>query len=101
MSHRLIIRAEAETDITEAALWYDKCEAGLGLELTVEIHAAIRRALGNPAGYLRLRKRPEVRRILSRRFPYRIFYIVRPDAMIVFAVIHVARRERHWKRRLR
>ena len=100
MSRRLIIRKEAEADITEAALWYDAREAGLGLELTAEVYAAIRRALASPSGYLRLRKRPEVRRILARRFPYRIFYIVRPDAMIVFAVIHAARHSRHWKRRL-
>jgi hypothetical protein len=30
MSHRLIVRSEAETDITEAALWYEDREAGLG-----------------------------------------------------------------------
>jgi hypothetical protein len=100
MSRRLIIRAETEVDITEAALWYEEHEAGLGLELTAEVHAAIGRAIGNPSGYLRLRKRPEVRRLLARRFPYRIFYIVRSDALVVFAVIHAARHDRHWKRRL-
>jgi hypothetical protein len=45
MSRRLIVRAEAEADITEAALWYDEREAGLGLELTLEVRAAIRRAV--------------------------------------------------------
>jgi len=29
MSRRLIIRAEAEADITEAALWYEEHETGL------------------------------------------------------------------------
>lgn len=51
MSRRLIIRDDAEADITEAALWYEERGAGLGLELTTEIHAAIRRAIGNPVGY--------------------------------------------------
>jgi hypothetical protein len=45
MSLRLIVRPEAEADILEAALWYESREAGLGLELTSEIHAAIERAL--------------------------------------------------------
>lgn len=50
--------------------------------------------------YLRLRKRPVVRRILARRFSYRIFYIVRTDAIVVFAVLHTARHDRHWKQRV-
>jgi len=100
MSHRLIVRPEAEADITEAALWYDEREAGLGLELTLEVRTAIRRAVEDPLLYLLLRKRPEVRRILARRFPYRIFFIVRDDAIIVFAVIHAARHDRHWRQRL-
>lgn len=100
MSRRLIVRSEAEADITEAALWYDERETGLGLELTFEVHAAIRRAVENPLSHLRMRQRPEVRRVLSRRFPYRIFFIVRDDAIVVFAVIHAARHDRHWRRRI-
>ncbi|CAN5796825.1 hypothetical protein BH20VER1_BH20VER1_00520 [soil metagenome] len=100
MSRRLIVRAEAEADVTEAALWYDGRETGLGSELVLEVRAAIRRAVENPAHYPLLRHRPEVRRILSRRFPYRIFFIVRDDALIVFAVIHAARHDRHWRERL-
>ena len=100
MSRHLIVRTEAEADITEAALWYDEREAGLGLELTLEVHAAIRRALENPFLYLQLRRRPEVRRVLARRFPYRIFFIVRDDALVVFAAIHAARHDRHWRERL-
>ena len=95
MSRRLIVRTEAEADITEAALWYDEREAGLGLDLTLEVRAAIQRALENPLLYLLLRRRPEVRRVLSRRFPYRVFFIVRDDAIVVFAVIHAARHDRH------
>ena len=100
MSRRLIVRAEAEFDITEAAVWYESREPGLGLQVTAEISAAIQRALQNPLGYLRLRKHPHVRRVLVRGFPYRVFYIVRADAIVVFAVIHAARHDRRWKRRL-
>ena len=48
MSRRLIVRYEAEADITEAALWYEQQEAGLGLELTLEVRAAIKRAVERP-----------------------------------------------------
>ena len=48
MRRRLIVRDEAEADITEAALWYEERAAGLGSELTLEIRAAIWRAVENP-----------------------------------------------------
>jgi plasmid stabilization system protein ParE len=100
VSHRLIVRSEAEADITAAALWYEDREAGLGLELTAEIRGAIERAAERPLTYLRFRKDPEIRRILARRFPFRVFFIVRSDAIIVFAVLHAARHDRHWKKRV-
>jgi hypothetical protein len=100
MSRRLIIRPEAESAMTEAALWYDEREAGLGLELTAEVGAATLRAVANPLIHLQLRKQPDVRRILTRRFPYRVFFILRDDAIAVFAVLHAARQDRHWQRRI-
>ena len=81
MSRRLIIRAEAEADIGEAAVWYEEREAGLGLDLTAEIGSAIRHAVARPLSQICLQKSPEVHRILARRFPYRIFYLVRADAI--------------------
>lgn len=100
MSRRLIVRAEAEADLTEAALWYEGRQAGLGMELTLEIRAAIGRAHDNPLHHLLLRHQPEVRRVLARRFPYRIFFIARSDAVVVFAIIHAARHDRRWRDRL-
>ena len=100
MSRRLIVRDEAEADIIETALWYDEREAGLGLDLTAEIRSAIRHAVARPLSQICLQKSPAVRRILARRFPYRIFYIVRADAVVVFAVLHAARHDREWRQRL-
>ena len=101
MSRRLIIRPEAEADIIEAAVWYEAREHGLGLAFTSEIQAAIQRALLTPLLYLHLREVPHVRRILVRRFPYRVFYIVRADAVVVFAVLHATQHERHWEQRMK
>jgi toxin ParE1/3/4 len=70
------------------------------LEVLAELAAAIERALENPLAYLLLRTHPHVRRVLTRRFPYRVFYIVRSDALVVFAVLHAARHERYWQVRL-
>jgi len=99
MNRQLIVRLEAESDIADAAMWYDSREPGLGLDLLSEVHSAIARALKSPESFTRVRRNPTVRRVLTRRFPYRVFFIVRPDAMIVFAVIHAARHDRVWKHR--
>ena len=48
MNRQLIVRSEAETDITDAAVWYDSREPGLGLEFISEMSSAISRALKNP-----------------------------------------------------
>lgn len=99
MNRRLIIRPEAEADLTDAALWYDSREPGLGVELVSEVNSAISRVLKSPESFRRVRRNPEVRRALTRRFPYRVFFIVRPDAVIVFAIIHAVRHDRAWKYR--
>lgn len=98
MTRRLMIRDEAEADLTEAAFWYHHQTSGLGDEFLREVHTAIRRAVENPSAYRRLRRRPEVRRVLTARFPYRVFYILRSDAIIVFRVLHGARHDREWRK---
>jgi len=100
MSRRLIIRPEAELDLTDAAAWYDSREPGLGLGLLSEVHSAIARALNRPESFTCVRRNPTVRRVLTRRFPYRVFFIVRTDAIVVFAVLHATRHDRTWKHRL-
>lgn len=100
MKRRLIVRPEAEADIVAATLWYEDRETGLGLDLMDEVRAAIERAVQNPLVHLRLRRCPEVRRVLTRRFPYRVFFILRENAIVVFAVLHAARHDRRWRGRL-
>ena len=98
MSLRLIIRDDAETDITDAAMWYETKRSGLGEEFLAEIQAAIESAADNPRQYRRLRRQPEVRRVPTRRFPFRVFFILTPEALVVFRVLHSARHDREWKR---
>jgi plasmid stabilization system protein ParE len=100
MSRRLIVREEAEADITEAALWYEARGEGLGVDLMGEIGAVVRRIVESPLSFPLLRRSPEVRRALTRRFPYRVFFILRDDAVIVFSVMHAARHDRRWQARL-
>lgn len=96
MIRRLVIRPEAESDIVNAALWYEQQRAGLGFQFVADTRIAVDRLLANPAAYRLMRRKPEVRRILFRRFPYRLFYIIQKADIIVFAVLHARRRQRAW-----
>jgi hypothetical protein len=73
MNRRLIIRAEAEADIIDAAAWYESRESGLGFEVTAEIRAAIRRAVEYPKAHLALREKPEVIVFSQSDFPIASF----------------------------
>jgi hypothetical protein len=41
-----------------------------------------------------------VRRVLIERFPYRVFFTRREEAIVVFRVLHSARHDREWKSRV-
>jgi len=68
MSLALIIQPLAEDDITEAAQWYEGQQAGLGAEFLSEIQVALERAVAAPRQFACLRRKPDVRRVLTNRF---------------------------------
>ena len=94
MSWRVIIRPNAEADAREARLWYESRRVGLGEELLEEIRHAI----------LVLEEHPDrhpvyyrgFRRLLTRRFPYKLFYRIEGDRVIVFRILH-AKRDHQWQ----
>jgi hypothetical protein len=73
LMRRLIVRPEAEADITNAAIWFASREYKLGLEFLADVQRSLTLALHNPEAFLCIRKSPEVRRVLVKKFPYRIF----------------------------
>ncbi|HEV2436364.1 MAG TPA: type II toxin-antitoxin system RelE/ParE family toxin [Verrucomicrobiae bacterium] len=92
MRWRAIIRPNAEADVREAWLWYESQRAGLGDELLIDIRAAIRRLESDPENrpfYYR-----DFRRLLTRRFPYILFYRVEGERVIVFLILHAKREHR-------
>src|SRR5882724_7623006 len=98
MSYCLITRFEAEVDITDSAIWYQQQQKGLGDEFVAEVHSTIGRVVANPRQFPRLRRIPEVRRAFTNRFPYRVFFVLWPDSIEVFRVLHSARRDSEWRR---
>ena len=90
MNWRVIIRPNAEADLAEAQAWYESQRAGLGDELLNEIRRAVSLLADDPE------RRPfyyrDFRRLLTRRFPYKLFYRVEGDRVIVFRILHAKRK---------
>jgi plasmid stabilization system protein ParE len=98
---RLKIRLAAEADVAETAQWYNQRQPGLGEKFIREDDQAIARVLENPLAFPVILRRHEVRRVLTKRFPYRIFFSLKGEAtIVVHAVLHGHRDDRHWKDRL-
>jgi toxin ParE1/3/4 len=100
MNYRLRIRLAAEVDVAEAAQWYNERHLGLGEKFIKEVDEAIVCILENPLAFPIILRRYEVRRVITKRFPYRIFFSLKDDAVVVHAVLHGHRDDRHWKGRL-
>lgn len=89
MNWQVTLRSAAQADLREARDWYDRARAGLGNEFLLAIADAMLALEESPerqAFYYR-----NFRRLLTDRFPYKIFYRVEGDAVIVDRVLHGAR----------
>jgi toxin ParE1/3/4 len=75
-------------------------QLGLSEKIVREVDQAIILILENPLAFPVILRRHEVRRVLTKRFPYRIFFSLKDDVVVVHAVLHGHRDDRHWKDRL-
>ena len=76
MIETVIFRQPAVEDLIEAAAWYEAHAPGLGEQLIDEILRATRRAQYDPELFRIVHRDGNVRRVLTDRFPYRIFFSV-------------------------
>jgi len=102
MSWRVVVRPEIEQDLTRAADWYDQREEGLGERFIEEVLQVFEALATNPLLRSRRHPRKNIRWRYPERFPYRVIYEVleREKSVIIAAVVHAARHDRHWKRRM-
>lgn len=97
MSLNLVISEEAEKDIRDAVEWYQFKAAHLGSEFLTCLGSGLSLIRRNPQMFPVVYK--SYRRILIRRFPYQIIYMVSDSVIIVLAVFHTKRNPEKWKAR--
>jgi toxin ParE1/3/4 len=102
MSWRVVVRPQVEEDMAEAAAWYDARKEGLGAEFREEVIRVFDALADNPLLNSRRHPRKKIRWRYPERFPYRVIYelIAEDKTVVIAAVLHAARHDRHWQRRV-
>jgi len=98
VSFHLVIRPEAEADMAEGFEWYETQRNGLGHDFLAKVRAAFQLVCENPNRHAVLYR--DVRRTLTRRFPYKVFYLIADDSVEVIAVVHARRNPAVWQERV-
>ncbi len=95
MTYPVIIRPEAESDLSEAAAYY----ARVGHEARLEdrVAAALAQVADGPLRFPVIRE--DIRRALVRRYPYAIFFALEPERVVVLAILHQRRDPARWPHR--
>ena len=88
MNRTVTIRPKAKADLRRAHDWYEERCAGLGDEFLADHAEALLRLEADPERFPVYYR--GFRRVLTHRFPYKIFFrIVGPD-IIIFRILHGA-----------
>ena len=95
---RLEFHPEAELELIEAAVYYDKQALGLGERFESEIRRATDLLLDQPK--IGLSVDPYLRKFILSRFPFTLYYSVTTDILRIEAVAHQSRRPGYWKSRV-
>lgn len=93
----LSIRPEAEEEAREAARWYEGEAPGLGAAFLEVLQQILDAAVDNPYRFPVVHR--DVRRALLKRFPYGVFFRIRPKTIKVLGIVHLARDPDRWRKR--
>ena len=97
MSLPLVFRPVAQTEFDEAAVWDEGQRAGLGSDFVTEVQQVLDTIANHPERYPIASG--DVREALVSRFPYCVYYRVKPDRVVVIAVFHTSRDPSVWQGR--
>ena len=98
MKYDLIIRPEARADLLDAFQWYQEQRPGLGFDFKLCVDEVISKIQRNPLIHKEIGN--GIRRSVTSRFPFGVFYLVENEKIIILAVLHARRDPAKWKKRI-
>jgi plasmid stabilization system protein ParE len=89
---------DARREFREATAFYESRRPSLGATFSREVEATVERIVEAPEQFGFIEH--DVRRCLTRTFPYAILYTVEFDLILIVAVVHRSRKPGYWRERL-
>lgn len=94
---RVAFHEEALAEFREAALYYARRNPILANRFVEAVEDAIRRIIEAPTSWRMIDE--DVRRCLTRVFPFGVLYTTEPDHVLIVAIMHCGREPGYWKAR--
>jgi plasmid stabilization system protein ParE len=88
---------DAEAEMIEAAAYYESQQPELGRRFLMSVQDAVNRMVLNSQLYAVVEL--DVRRCLTKTFPFGVLFRERPDEVVIMAVMHQHRDPDYWKNR--
>ena len=88
---------QAETEMIDAAAWYEAQQTDLGKRFLTSVQDALNRVELNPELYPIIEC--DVRRCLTKTFPFGVLFRNTSDMIVIMAVMHLHRDPDYWKNR--
>ena len=88
---------EADTEMVEASVYYESQQLDLGKRFLSSVQDGINKIQINPRLYPIVES--DVRRCLTRTFPFGILFRLISDQIVIMAIMHLHRDPNYWKER--
>ena len=96
--YRVTVGRAASHDICSAFIWHEERQLGLGDKFQDAFDDCVRRIVRRPSANPMVFR--DARGVLMKPFKYKVVYLVRNDMIKILSVVHGARDESAWKRRV-
>lgn len=95
---QVIIDSEAENELSESVIFYERSKPGLGLDFERAAHEAVLTIQADPTRHPL--EKDGTRRLVMERFPFIVRYVDLPGTIWILAFAHTSRNPGYWRRRL-
>jgi toxin ParE1/3/4 len=95
---RYVFHPEALTEYSEAVKYYAEQRAEVAQVFINAIEDAVYRIRESPDRYVVIDE--DVRKCMTRKFPYGILYTIEQDYILILAIMHCSREPGYWKKRI-
>lgn len=94
---RVEFHPEALAEFRAAAEYYETQQPGLGERFANAVEAAVAHVVAAPESWRVIED--DIRRCLTKVFPYAVLYSIEPGYILIVAVMHCRREPGYWRNR--